>query len=102
MRNVTLRQMRVFAAVARHLSFTRAARELHVQWSEAAPMFPESYDALYASLRSDKPKVTEVAKGATGDVEKAKENLALLRKLCPAGCEELSDLQQAIDTKVTK
>ncbi len=30
MRNVTLRQMRVFAAVARHRSFTRAARELHL------------------------------------------------------------------------
>jgi LysR family transcriptional regulator, low CO2-responsive transcriptional regulator len=30
MRNMTLRQMRVFAAVARHLSFTRAARELHL------------------------------------------------------------------------
>jgi len=30
MRNVTLRQMRVFAAIARHGSFTRAARELHL------------------------------------------------------------------------
>ena len=30
MRNVTLRQMRVFAAVARHRSFTRAALELHL------------------------------------------------------------------------
>jgi DNA-binding transcriptional LysR family regulator len=30
MKNITLRQMRVFAAVARHLSFTRAARELHL------------------------------------------------------------------------
>jgi LysR family transcriptional regulator, low CO2-responsive transcriptional regulator len=30
MRNVTLRQMRVFTSVARHLSFTRAARELHL------------------------------------------------------------------------
>jgi DNA-binding transcriptional LysR family regulator len=30
MRNVTLRQMRAFAAVARHLSFTRAAEELHL------------------------------------------------------------------------
>jgi LysR family transcriptional regulator, low CO2-responsive transcriptional regulator len=29
-RNVTLRQMRVFAAVARYRSFTRAARELHL------------------------------------------------------------------------
>jgi DNA-binding transcriptional LysR family regulator len=33
MRNVTLRQMRVFAAVARHMSFTRAARELHLTQS---------------------------------------------------------------------
>jgi len=30
MRNVTLRQLRVFAAVARYGSFTRAARELHL------------------------------------------------------------------------
>ena len=30
MRNVTLRQMRIFTAVARHQSFTRAARELHL------------------------------------------------------------------------
>jgi DNA-binding transcriptional LysR family regulator len=30
MRNVTLRQMRVFAAVARYRSFTKAARELHL------------------------------------------------------------------------
>ena len=30
MRNITLRQMRVFAAVARNLSFTKAARELHL------------------------------------------------------------------------
>jgi DNA-binding transcriptional LysR family regulator len=30
MRNVTLRQMRAFAAVARHRSFTRAAEELHL------------------------------------------------------------------------
>jgi DNA-binding transcriptional LysR family regulator len=30
MRNVTLRQLRVFATVARHLSFTSAARELHL------------------------------------------------------------------------
>lgn len=30
MRNITFRQMRVFTAVARHQSFTRAARELHL------------------------------------------------------------------------
>jgi tetratricopeptide (TPR) repeat protein len=32
----------------------------------------------------------------TGQVDKAKENVALLQKICPAGCEELSDLQEAI------
>jgi tetratricopeptide (TPR) repeat protein len=33
----------------------------------------------------------------TGQVEKAKEQLAVLSKICPVGCEELTDLQQAID-----
>ena len=32
----------------------------------------------------------------TGQIEKAKENVALLKKLCPGGCEELEDLEQAI------
>lgn len=32
----------------------------------------------------------------TGQLAKAKENVALLQKICPAGCEELSDLQEAI------
>ena len=38
----------------------------------------------------------------TGDMAKAKEQLASLQKLCPAGCDELSDLQKAIDTKLTQ
>jgi tetratricopeptide (TPR) repeat protein len=32
----------------------------------------------------------------TGQIDKAKENVALLQKICPAGCEELADLQEAI------
>ena len=36
MRNVTLRQMKVFVSVARHLSFTRAAQELHLNLELAA------------------------------------------------------------------
>ena len=32
----------------------------------------------------------------TGQVEKARENVVLLKKLCPSGCEELEDLEQAI------
>jgi len=32
----------------------------------------------------------------TGEVEKAKQSVAALKRLCPSGCEELSDLEQAI------
>jgi tetratricopeptide (TPR) repeat protein len=32
----------------------------------------------------------------TGQLDKAKENVALLKKLCPGGCEELADLERAV------
>jgi len=32
----------------------------------------------------------------TGQVDKARENLVLLKKLCPVGCEEMFDLEEAI------
>ncbi len=35
----------------------------------------------------------------TGNMEKAKEQLAVLAKLCPGGCEESEGLQKAISTK---
>jgi tetratricopeptide (TPR) repeat protein len=35
----------------------------------------------------------------TGHMDKAKEQLAALTKLCPAGCEEREDLQKAIASK---
>ncbi len=35
----------------------------------------------------------------TGHIDKAKEQLAALEKLCPAGCEEREDLEQAIAAK---
>ncbi len=34
----------------------------------------------------------------TGEVEKAKQNVVLLKKLCPSGCEELADLEKAVAT----
>jgi len=37
----------------------------------------------------------------TGQLDKAKENVVLLRKLCPSGCEELADLEKAIATAPT-
>ena len=33
----------------------------------------------------------------TGQIDNARRNVARLKALCPAGCEELSDLQEAID-----
>lgn len=35
----------------------------------------------------------------TGNLDKAKEQLAILAKLCPGGCEEREDLQKAIGAK---
>ena len=32
----------------------------------------------------------------TGQIDKARENVAKLKTLCPSGCEELADLEQAI------
>jgi len=32
----------------------------------------------------------------TGQIDKARENVVLLKKLCPSGCEELADLKAAI------
>jgi Flp pilus assembly protein TadD len=32
----------------------------------------------------------------TGQIDKARENVAQLKKLCPAGCEELADLEKTI------
>ena len=55
----------------------RAARELRVEWSDPAPIFPSSYDALYALLRSEKPKVSEIAKDKPGDVDTALKHAAV-------------------------
>src|ERR1700704_1654949 len=32
----------------------------------------------------------------TGELDKAKQNVVLLKKLCPEGCEELADLEKAV------
>jgi len=32
----------------------------------------------------------------TGQIDKAKENVVLLKKLCPDGCKELTELEQSI------
>ena len=48
-----------------------AARALRVEWSRPAPMYWSDYDALYAHLRSAKPKVTKADAANRGDVDAA-------------------------------
>ncbi len=38
----------------------------------------------------------------TGQTDKARENAAALKKLCPGGCEELADLEKAISAAAPK
>ena len=38
----------------------------------------------------------------TGQIDKARETVATLKKLCPNGCEELSDLEKAISEAAPK
>ena len=38
----------------------------------------------------------------TGQIDKARENAAVLRKLCPGGCEELADLEKATSEATPK
>ncbi|MFO7604154.1 MAG: LysR family transcriptional regulator [Gammaproteobacteria bacterium] len=48
--NVTFRQLKVFAAVARHLSFTRAARELHLSQPAVSMQIKQLEDTAGISL----------------------------------------------------
>jgi tetratricopeptide (TPR) repeat protein len=38
----------------------------------------------------------------TGQLDKARENVARLRELCPKGCEELADLEKAVNATSAK
>ena len=48
--NVTFRQLKVFAAVARHLSFTRAAKELHLSQPAVSMQIKQLEDSAGISL----------------------------------------------------
>ena len=38
----------------------------------------------------------------TGQMDKARENVVRLRQLCPSGCEELADLEKAVNATTAK
>ena len=91
MRNVTLRQMRAFAAVARHLSFTRAAQELHLTQPAVSqqlklleaevgmPLFEHMGRAIHVTTAGE--ELLPYAKQAIELLREAGESLAALRGL---------------------
>lgn len=61
-----LHGLRAFAAVARHLSFTRAARDLNVQQPAVSRQIAELEDMLgHRLFRRTKPKLTPTPEGET-------------------------------------
>ena len=61
-----------------------------------------TYYAKALELQPDHKAAREYLGGLyveTGNMAKAKEQLAILAKLCPGGCEEREDLQKAISAK---
>jgi DNA-binding transcriptional LysR family regulator len=86
MKNVTLRQLRVFALAARHLSFSRAARELHL----SQPAVSMQIRQLEAS--ADLPLFQRVGRGVT--LTEAGHRLLE----CAAGIDELlQSTQESMD-----
>jgi DNA-binding transcriptional LysR family regulator len=91
MRNVTLRQLRVFTAVAQHRSFTRAARELHLTQPAVSqqlklleqqvemPLFETVGRALYLTAAGE--ELLKYALQVTELLRSAGESLAAMRGL---------------------
>ena len=91
MKNVTLRQLRVFALVARHLSFSRAARELHLsqpavsmqirqlERNAGMPLFQRSGRGI--TLTEAGNRLVECATGVDGLLQATQESMDAMRGL---------------------
>src|SRR3569833_1501810 len=89
MRRLTLRQYRVFEAVARHLSFSRAAEELHLSQPAASMQVKGIEDNLGVTLTEQLGKkniltdagleVLHASQAITARLDDLQHNLALLR-----------------------
>ena len=79
MRNVTLRQMKVFAAVARHLSFTRAARELHLTQPAVSQQIKLLEDEVGMPLFEKIGRKVQLAPAGTELLRYAVQTLELMR-----------------------
>src|SRR3982074_3702886 len=84
MRNVTLRQMRVFAAVARHLSFTRAARELHLTQPAVSQQVKLLEDEVGLPLFEKLGRKVQLGPGGEELLRYATQTLELMREATEA------------------
>jgi LysR family transcriptional regulator, low CO2-responsive transcriptional regulator len=80
MRNVTLRQMRVFASVARHLSFTRAARELHLTQPAVSQQVKLLEDEVGLPLFEKIGRQVQLAPAGTELLRYATQTIELMRE----------------------
>ncbi len=81
MRNLTLRQLRVFAAVARNLSFTRAARELHLTQPAVSQQVKLLEEEVGLPLFEQIGRKVHLAPAGSELLRQAGESLAALRGL---------------------
>jgi len=83
-RNVTLRQMRVFAAVARQLSFTRAARELHLTQPAVSQQIKQLEAEVGLPLFEKIGRKVQLAPAGTELLSYATQTLELMREASEA------------------
>ena len=89
MKNVTLRQLRVFATAARHMNFSRAAEELHLSQPAVSTQIKEFASQVglplferigrKARLTAAGEEMLQCAKSITQRMKEAEEALARLR-----------------------
>src|SRR5580700_8603459 len=89
MKNVTLRQLRVFAAAARHMNFSRAAEELHLSQPAVStqikdfaalvglPLFERIGKKTYLTAAGE--EMLECAKAITQRLKEADDAVAQLK-----------------------
>ena len=80
MRNVTLRQIKVFVSVARHLSFTRAARELHLTQPAVSQQVKLLEDEVGLPLFEKIGRQIQLAPAGTELLHYATQTLELMRE----------------------
>src|SRR5947199_9533764 len=92
MKNATLRQLKVFEAVARHLSFSRAAEELHLTQPAVSTQVAKLEDLAGNTLFEQLGKkiyltpagveLLRIGRGILGQFDAAEDAMAQFRGIC--------------------